>query len=530
MSRKRCEELAYDYMELAALKPEKYSLLSEEKAAKAVSIYDELCLEHRLSESRTAALMRELVENGISYHHAGLFPPLKLVIEKLFALGFLRLIFATETFAVGINMPARTVVMDGLEKFDGNRRRYIKAREFRQMAGRAGRRGLDERGFVYVRVNPFGSELPLVERTTMGEIEDIDSQFNLSYSVILSLYERHGRRIYALIERSFKRFQMMEPLNEIEQKLSSLEQVSEISCPQCKPELIEEYKGLTDILTKEKNDFKRESRKAKRKFKRDKGTLNAVLNDLRSALAEFERRRSEIPCHTCPNLGACMNWLQKNAKMEKTSSNLIEQKEKLEEDILDNVTRKLTFLESLGYIEGETVTPKGRFAARVYGHEVQTTEIICNGYFDILNEIGINIIATAITFQAHPDTFYKEVSRKQLNVNFAELDRLMRSLQHRQAVFGIDENFKLLDASLSSIVTAWCNGCDFDELSKFTDADEGDIVMGLRQAINLLRQIEEAVWDTNLKAKVQSAIALMKVDIVDAEKGLRGEVTEEIED
>ncbi len=524
MSRKRCEELAYEYMELASLKPEKYKLLSEEEAEKAVSMYDELCLEHGLSESRTVALMRELIEKGMAYHHSGLFPQVKLVIEKLFAMGFLKLIFATEGFAVGINAYARTVVVDGLEKFDGNRRRYLKAREFHQMDGRAGRRGLDEKGCVYVRVNPFEAELPLVERTTMGEVENIESQLNLSYSVILNLYERHGRRIYSLLERSFNRYQMMAPLNEIEQKLSSLGQVGEISCPHGKPEIIEEYQKLTDILTKEKNNFKRESRRVRREFKRDKSALNAAIARLQEVLAEFERRRADIPCHVCAERGKCITRFQQDAKIKKTSSHLIEQKEKMDGDILGDVARKLTFLEGLGYIKGETITPKGQFASHIYGHELQTTEIICNGYFDILDEIGINITAAAIVFQAHPDAFYQELSKEQLDVSFAELNGLIQNLRRRQVAFGIDEPFKLLDASLSNIVSVWCKGYDVDELSKFTDADEGDIVMGLRQTINLLRQIEDAVWDEYLKAKVLSAISLMKVDIVDAEKALRREV------
>jgi len=562
MSRKRCEELACDYMQLALLEPEKYSLLSAEEAEEAVSIYDELCLKHGLSIGRTAALMREFVENGIAYHHAGRLPQMKSVIEKLFALGFLRLIFVTEAFAIGINMPVRTVVMDGLEKFDGNRRRHIRAREFHQMSGRAGRRGLDEKGYAYVRVNPFEVELPLVETTTTGEIEALESQLNLSYSVILNLYERHGRGIYALLEHSFKRFQMMGPLSEIEQKLSSLGQVGVISCLHDNPSLIEEYKKLTDVCTKEKNNFKRESRRARREFKRDKGALNAAIDELRTALAEFERQRADIPCHICPERGKCMVLFQKNTKIKKTSSNLIERKEKLEGDILDNVARKLTFLESLGYIKGETITPKGQFASRIHGfvlgdgiyppktetHEIQTTEIICNGYFDIPNEIGINIIAAAIVFQAHPDAFYQKLDWEQFDINFAELDRLIQNLQRRQVAFGIDEPFKLLDASLSSIVSVWCkesvvlNGCipgeraspslpfktksDFDELSKYTDADEGDIITGLSQTINLLRQIEGAVCDEYLKAKVKSAISLIKVDITDAEKQLRMEVAE----
>ena len=93
---------------------------------------------------------RRLIRNGVAYHHAGMLPTLKEVVERLFASGLIQLLFTTETFAVGINMPACTVIFDSLEKYDGVSFRYLKAQEYHQMAGRAGRRGLDKVGRVII--------------------------------------------------------------------------------------------------------------------------------------------------------------------------------------------------------------------------------------------------------------------------------------------------------------------------------------------------------------------------------------------
>jgi superfamily II RNA helicase len=150
--------------------------------------------------------LRELVgllERGIAYHHAGLLPTLKELVERLFTSGLVKLLFATETFALGVNMPARSVAFENLRKFDGVAINYLKIREFQQMSGRAGRRGIDREGFVYVPLHPELDEPGRVLQLLKGKPEAVESQFNLSYTTLLNLHRRLGNRLYEACEKSF---------------------------------------------------------------------------------------------------------------------------------------------------------------------------------------------------------------------------------------------------------------------------------------------------------------------------------------
>ena len=149
-----------------------------------------------------------LVERGIAYHHAGILPALKEVIERLFSSGLLRLLCATETFALGVNMPARAVAFEGLRKFNGVARVPLKTREFQQMAGRAGRRGMDAHGAVFITFDPNVDDPGVFTSLVNGVVEPVRSQFNLSYGTLLNLWTRLGEKIYEACERSFANFSL----------------------------------------------------------------------------------------------------------------------------------------------------------------------------------------------------------------------------------------------------------------------------------------------------------------------------------
>ncbi len=181
-------------------------LLTPEERGRILSVYDDLLARFDLAADPTTDHLRKLLAKGTAYHHAGLLPTLKEVIERVFTTGLLKLLFATETFAVGVNMPARTVVFNSIFKFDGKRMGPIKAREHHQMSGRAGRRGIDERGYVYSVVEWPHVRAAEIERVVRGAIEPIRSQFNLSYATLLTLWEHLGNRIYTAAEKSFANF------------------------------------------------------------------------------------------------------------------------------------------------------------------------------------------------------------------------------------------------------------------------------------------------------------------------------------
>ncbi|RME74313.1 MAG: hypothetical protein D6776_05470, partial [Planctomycetota bacterium] len=111
-----------------------------------------------------------------------------------------------ETFALGVNMPARAVAFETLKKFDGIKRDWMRSRSFLQMAGRAGRRGIDEEGHVYANVDPEQDRLPELKAVMLGRAEEVDSRFQLSYATLLKLYSHLGEGIYDACKRSFAYF------------------------------------------------------------------------------------------------------------------------------------------------------------------------------------------------------------------------------------------------------------------------------------------------------------------------------------
>ena len=147
-----------------------------------------------------------LLRRGIGIHHGGLLPILKEVIEILFQEGLIKVLFATETFSIGLNMPAKTVVFTAARKFDGREFRNISSGEYIQMSGRAGRRGLDDRGVVIMMCDEK-LEPVAAKEMVKGEANRLDSAFHLGYNMILNLMKVEGISPEYMLERCFFQFQ-----------------------------------------------------------------------------------------------------------------------------------------------------------------------------------------------------------------------------------------------------------------------------------------------------------------------------------
>ncbi|HYA99500.1 MAG TPA: DEAD/DEAH box helicase [Ktedonobacteraceae bacterium] len=157
--------------------------------------------------------LAEILPRGIAFHHAGLLPGLKVLVETLFARGHLRAVFATDTLALGINMPARAVVVGSLSKFDGQEMRLLTPNEYRQLTGRAGRRGMDVRGAAVIPYSPWEPFEESFRRIT-GELLPVTSSFVIRYNSILNLWRpgdtKHLRRICASSLREYQRYILWE--------------------------------------------------------------------------------------------------------------------------------------------------------------------------------------------------------------------------------------------------------------------------------------------------------------------------------
>ncbi len=164
-----------------------------------------------------------LLKRGIGIHHGGLLPILKEVIEILFQEGLIKVLFATETFSIGLNMPAKTVVFTAVRKFDGRDFRNLSGGEYIQMSGRAGRRGLDDRGIV-IMMTDEKLEPAAAKGMVKGQADRLDSAFHLGYNMILNLMRVEGLTPEYMLERCFYQFQNTASVPHLEDELRALDE------------------------------------------------------------------------------------------------------------------------------------------------------------------------------------------------------------------------------------------------------------------------------------------------------------------
>ena len=213
-SKEKCESLAKN------LKKSGINLTTEEEKKTIEEIF--ICAILTLSEEDQnipqIKSMLNLLKLGIGIHHGGMIPLIRECVELIFQSGLIKILFSTETFSMGLNMPAKTVVFTEIEKFDGNKNRYLTGGEYIQMSGRAGRRGLDEKGIIIVilkkKIDP--EECREIMR---GKSDPLNSSFSLNYNQILNLSRIEGIKCEYILQRSFRQYQSVRAIPLIKKKI-----------------------------------------------------------------------------------------------------------------------------------------------------------------------------------------------------------------------------------------------------------------------------------------------------------------------
>ena len=162
-----------------------------------------------------------LLKRGIGVHHGGMLPILKESVELMFQEGVIKVLFSTETFSMGINMPAKTVLFTSLKKFDGEFQRYLGGGEYTQMAGRAGRRGIDQEGNVIVMVDK-NIDKTECEKIIKGKSAPLISAFQLSYNQLANLIRLEGLEPNHILSQSFRQFQKEKSVPILRTKLAKM--------------------------------------------------------------------------------------------------------------------------------------------------------------------------------------------------------------------------------------------------------------------------------------------------------------------
>jgi antiviral helicase SKI2 len=225
-SRAKCDQNAENLMRLD---------LTTQKEKAQIHMFFEKCVKSLKEPDRNIPQilrMRNILHNGIGVHHSGVLPIIKEIVEMLFQKGLIKLLFATETFAMGVNMPARTVVFDSITKHDGQERRNLKPAEYIQMAGRAGRRGLDSEGTVIILCKNKIPKVEELQAMMMGSPNILQSQFRLTYGMVLSLLRVESLSVEGMMSRSFREADHQKKMVDIQNELVVVEKEIEELCSQ----------------------------------------------------------------------------------------------------------------------------------------------------------------------------------------------------------------------------------------------------------------------------------------------------------
>ena len=210
-------------------------------------------------------MITRLLEKGVAIHHSGIMPIFREMIELLFSKGYIKLLFATETFAVGINMPTKTVIFTGFDKFNGSNMRMLYPHEYTQMAGRAGRRGLDTIGHVIHLNNMFS--LPYVgdyEQMVNGNPQTLQSKFHISYNLILNFLQ-HNTNILDFVSKSMCNGEIQRHITGITDHIVTLKDKYKTRCETpaysqviSNKEIYEKYLSMADNINNSKQKVRKQ--------------------------------------------------------------------------------------------------------------------------------------------------------------------------------------------------------------------------------------------------------------------------------
>ncbi|MBF0409392.1 MAG: DEAD/DEAH box helicase [Candidatus Riflebacteria bacterium] len=475
----------------------------------------ENCIEkYGLENLDSAQILYEQVIKGIGRHHAGLVPQLKELVEILFSEKLLKVLYVTETFAMGVNMPARTVAFDALRKFDGKSFRQIKTMEFRQISGRAGRRGIDEMGWVVIPYLPRDNDIIEIEDIVYGDIEPLLSQFDLSFNSVLNLYSGHeSDEIRMILKKNFAQFQANKNIPPIADKVADFRNQIELLKPRClekkndldafqfffkrKQEIIHTFQNqMTDMA-------------GGLKGRKNRVYSKEIRDRFSQKMAALDEEENKFICGQCPSKSKCTSKLFKINKLDKKLEywrGLLEAQEQLQLPIYEE---KVSILRKLGYLDDKGLLPRGEFAAKIHIEEIAVTELFFKGILHEWNYHEINALAVALTSE-----FKKrgvQVVRPQRGPVFEKLKDARGFINSfaRQYKF-----LKPLDLTFSMVMYQWSIGDPFDVIMTMTSIPEGDLIRLFRQAIDLLRQIRDAVDENSLRDKLSECVDHINRDIV----------------
>lgn len=511
------------------------------------------------------------LERGIASHHAGLVPAFKESIEIGFAKGLVKVVFATETLALGVNLPARSVVIDKLSKFTGETHEILTPAQFTQITGRAGRRGIDEVGHALVPWSPFVA-FDQVAQLAASRSFKLRSAFRPTYNMAVNLLARHNPdEARALLARSFAQYQSNSELTRLEARLikerervadlehqadtawdhtidddahaaDRPEEISE-SIARLRPgDLVADADGNTlavmgvswrkggrakiRLVSKSGHDIHWDSSNLTmsphtvghidlpKPHTPDRPDFRA---DVVSRIRRFgpkdtarRRRRSEkSPAHLRADLSSARKEVERVRRLAARHRGSIPRQ-------FDSICE---VLHHRGHLHDWEVTESGQMLSRIY-HELDLlmADSLVAGALDGLRPAELASVASTFTYEHRrpgppPDPRFPSPSARSAYIEISAIASDLRRVQRKAGV----PRFRSPDGGFAAMAHSWASG---EDLAVLLDADDlltpGDFVRNIKQLTDLLRQISSIAPIGTTRSAAASAVEAINRGVVAA--------------
>jgi ATP-dependent RNA helicase HelY len=427
------------------------------------------------------------LERGIAAHHAGLLPSFKGAVEDLFQRGLVKAVFATETLALGINMPARTVVLEKLIKFNGEAHVPITPGEYTQLTGRAGRRGIDIEGNAVIQWSPTvdsASAAGLASTRTYP----LRSSFSPTYNMAINLISRFGRETARRsLESSFAQFQADRAVVGLTRQIRKNETLIQelMKDAQCHLGDFSEYARLRRSIKEVEVLL---SRRDQRKTfdNRQRGHMEGELADLRRSLKAH-------PSHGCADREDHARLAERAGRLTRENEGLTTRVENRTHVIAKTFDQICQVLDHLQYIDGEKPTVQGKILTKIYAEsDLLLTESIRRGLLDDLNATELLSVVSCMIFESRSqENLAPKLPSQKVTSTLTEIISLWAALERIENDFGVKTQ-REPDAGFCFISYKWASGNSLNSVLKGSDMSVGDFVRSTKQLVDLLNQIAGA--------------------------------------
>lgn len=479
-SRKKCDEQMEKCSSLVLVTPD------EQKRIKTI-VEDYLKENEYLQKNKHI----EYILNGVASHHAGLLPGWKVLVENLFKEGLIKVVFATETLAAGINMPARSTVISSVSKRTDTGHRMLTASEFLQMSGRAGRRGMDEVGYVTVIGTSFQTPEEVAE-LVLSSANPLESRFAPSYSMVLNLLQRFSlSEAKELILKSFGYFsssgRLTPLLSQYEINRKTLTELEGLKCHHgLSNDDVLEYNKLREIYVENRRIFKTIKKQEQHKNR----PLSQEAIDFGNQTRDMLNRMHAYPCDSCKSFRKHTKDIEVLKRYELKQVKLTKEIENQRDIFWNKFIAHRAVLIDFEYLKDDYPTEKGVTTSQIRSeNELFLSEIIFSNVLEPLTPAELASVICAVTTEdlraeLYPQIPLSQAVRKALN-KIKDIRRRVEKVQLRYEV----ESAMYVNSYYSALIEMWVNGAEWESIIEQVEMGEGDVVRIFKRTVDVLRQL-----------------------------------------